>query len=114
MKENKGLKILGDTLEFSDEEARREFQWMRMMAAIKYDDYRDFIPGMRFLENLAAWLKQFDDLAARREAYNLLRRHLIYVSPPEMQRLVELLYPCVIERRLIEIVAQRRSIPKYM
>lgn len=114
MDENKGLKILDATLKFSDEEARREFKWLKMMAAIKYDDYRDFLPGMRFLENLAAWLQQFDDLAERREAYSLLRQRLIYISPPEMQRLVELLYPCVIERRLIEMISRRRGIPKYM
>jgi hypothetical protein len=114
MDDNKGLNILDATLEFSAEEARTEFQWLKMMAAIKYDDYRDFLPGMRFLENLAAWLQQFDDLAERREAYALLRRRLIYVSPPEMQRLVELFYPCVIERRLIEMTATRRGIPKYM
>lgn len=59
-------------------------------------------------------MQQFDDLAERREAYALLRQRLIYISPPEMQRLVELLYPCVIERRLTEIIAQRRGIPKYM
>jgi Fe2+ transport system protein FeoA len=114
MDDNKGLNILDATLEFSAEEARTEFQWLKMMAAIKYDDYRDFLPGMRFLENLAAWLQQFDNLAERREAYALLRRRLIYVSPPEMQRLVELFYPCVIERRLIEMTATRRGIPKYM
>jgi hypothetical protein len=114
MDDNKGLNILAATLEFSAEEARTEFQWLKMMAAIKYDDYRDFLPGMRFLENLAAWLQQFDHLAERREAYALLRRRLIYVSPSEMQRLVELFYPCVIERRLIEMTAARRGIPKYM
>lgn len=114
MDDNKGLKILDATLKFSPDEARTEFQWLKMMAAIKYDDYRDFLPGMRFLENLAAWLQQFDDLTERRQAYALLRSRLIYISPPEMQRLVELFYPCVIERRLVDMVATRRRIPKYM
>ena len=113
MDENKGLKILGQTLEWSDDKARTEFRWLKMMAAIKYDDYRDFLPGMRFLENLAAWLQQFPQLEERQEAYKLLRDRLIYISIPEMQRLVELFYPCFIERRLIQIVAERRNIPKY-
>ena len=114
MDENKGLNILAATLQFSADEARTEFQWLKMMAAIKYDDYRDFIPGMRFLENLAAWLQQFEVLSERREAYTLLRRRLIYISPPEMQRLVELFYPCVIERHLIRVIAKRLDIPEYM
>src|ERR1700682_5793587 len=55
MDENKGLKILSQTLGWTDEEARTQFRWLKMMAAIKYDDYRDFLPGVRFLENLAGW-----------------------------------------------------------
>src|SRR5882757_9648046 len=86
MDENKGLKILSQTLGWSDEEARTEFRWLKMMAEIKYDDYRDFLPGMRFLENLAGWLQQFSELAERGEAYRLLRNRLIYISPPELQR----------------------------
>jgi hypothetical protein len=114
MDDNKGLKILSEIMGWEDEENRKEFAWLKMMAAIKYDEYRDFLPGMRFLENLAAWLQQFKSIDERKEAYALLRRRLIYVSPPEMQRLVELFYPCVIERRLIQIIGERRGIPKYM
>ena len=68
---------------------------------------------MRFLENLAAWLQQFETIADRQEAYALLRHRLIYISPPELQRLVELFYPCTIVRRLVSIVAMRRNIPPY-
>ena len=113
MDDNKGLKILGEILDWSDDEARAQFAWLKMMAAVKYDDYRDFLPGMRFLENLAAWLQQFDALSERRTAYDLLRKRLIFVSPSEMQRLVELFYPCFIERRLIEVIAARRCILAY-
>lgn len=113
MDDNKGLNILGSVMGWEDDEARREFAWLKMMAAIKYDDYRDFLPGMRFLENLAAWLQQFDTIEHRRETYALLRHRLIYISPPEMQRLVELFYPCEMERRLVFVVAQRRAIEPY-
>lgn len=113
MEDNKGLKILSEILSWDEDMSRREFAWLKMMAAIKYDDYRDFLPGMRFLENLAAWLQQFELPEERKLAYSLLRKRLIYVSHPEMQRLVELSYYNVIERRLIQIVAQRRGIPLY-
>lgn len=29
------------------------------MARLKYDGYRDFQAGMRFIESLATWLRQF-------------------------------------------------------
>jgi hypothetical protein len=113
MDDSRGLKILSDVLGWDEDQSRTEFAWLKMMAAIKYDDYRDFLPGMRFLENLAAWLQQFEALEDRLEAYALLRHRLIYVSPPEMQRLVELCYHSVIESRLVKIVAARRQIPPY-
>lgn len=113
MDDNRGLKILSEVLEWSDDQSREEFAWLKLMAAVKYDDYRDFLPGMRFLENLAAWLQQFTTLDDRRTAYQLLRRRLIFVSPPEMQRLVELFYPTVIAPRLIQTIAGRRGMPAY-
>lgn len=114
MENARRLKILGDILGWDDEKAREEFAWLRMMASIKFDEYRDFLPGMRFFENLAAWLQQFETPEERAEAYRFLRRELIYVSSSEMQRLVELLYPCHIQRFLVERIAQKLNIPKYM
>lgn len=114
MENARRLKILGDILGWDDEKAREEFAWLRMMASIKFDEYRDFLPGMRFFENLAAWLQQFETLDERLEAYRFLREELIYVSSSEMQRLVELLYPCHIQRYLIKRIAQKLKIPKYM
>lgn len=111
---NYRLKILSDILKWEEDQPRIEFEWLRLMASVKYDDYRDYQPGMRFFENLASWLQQFDSLDERRQAYLLLRNRLIYVSPPEMHRLVELFYHCEIERRIIKMVSQRCNVPKYL
>ena len=46
-------------MSWSDERARDEFRWLRLMARLKYDGYRDFQAGMRFIESLATWLRQF-------------------------------------------------------
>lgn len=114
MDDSKRLKVLSDILQWDAEEATLEFAWLKQMAAIKYDDYRDFVPGMRFFENLASWLQQFETLDERRIAYGLLRQRLIYVSPSEMQRLVEQLYPCYVERPVIRAVANRCKVPTYL
>jgi hypothetical protein len=92
--------------------AAREFAWLRMMASVKYDGYRDFLAGMRFLESLAAWLQQFEP-THRETAYSLLRERLIYVGPAEMLRLVELFFPTRMERYLIGLVAAREDVPHY-
>ena len=47
---------------------------------------------MRFIENLATWLQQFEP-AEREIAYGFVRRSLVYIGPGEMQRLVEQFYP---------------------
>lgn len=113
MNETRRLALLSDIMGWDDSEATREFAWLKLMAAIKYDDYRDYLPGMRFFENLAAWLQQFKPGEERAVAYDLLRNRMIYISPAEMQRLVELMYPCAIERQLINTIAARRNIAPY-
>lgn len=92
MKTNTALRLLAAIMDWTDEEANREFRWMDLMARLKYDDYREFLAGMRFLESLVAWLQQFDS-TERATAYAFVRERLVFVSPAERQRLVELLYP---------------------
>lgn len=37
MNQELGLRILSGILEWNDEQARREFEWLRLMARLKYD-----------------------------------------------------------------------------
>ncbi len=101
MKTNTALRLLGAVMEWTDEEAREEFRWMDLMARLKYDDYREFLAGMRFLESLVAWLQQFEP-ADRAAAYAFVRKRLVFVSAAERQRLVELLYPRVVWPVLVQ------------
>lgn len=112
MNQELGLRILSGILEWNDEEARREFEWLRLMARLKYDGYRDFQAGMRFIESLATWLQQFER-AERQVAYGFLRTTLLYIGPAEMQRLVEQFYPRVVRDRLVRTVAAQQGIPLY-
>jgi hypothetical protein len=50
MKERLALRLLGAIMDWTDEQAREEFQWLRMMSHLKYDGYRDFVAGVRFVE----------------------------------------------------------------
>jgi hypothetical protein len=53
---------LSDLMEWNNERARREFEWLRLMSRMKYDVYPEFLAGMRFIESLTDWLQQFTDL----------------------------------------------------
>lgn len=112
MNQELALKVLSQIMAWPDERAREEFQWLRLMARLKYDGYRDFQAGMRFIESLATWLQQFE-AGERETAYAFVRRSLVYVGPGEMQRLVEQFYPRFVRNRLLETVAAERSLPAH-
>ena len=112
MKEDLALKVLSQIMKWDDERARTEFAWLRLMSRLKYDGYRDFQAGMRFLESLAVWLQQFAP-DERETAYTFVRKTLTYVGPAELQRLVEQFYPRAVRGRLNQMVAAERGIPPY-
>ena len=109
MNQDLGLKILGQIMDWEDDRARDEFAWLKLMARLKYDGYRDFQAGMRFIESLATWLQQFEP-HERETAYAFVRRSLVYIGPSEMQRLVEQFYPRFVRDRLLRMAAAERNI----
>lgn len=112
MNQELGLKILGEIMAWTDDRAREEFRWLRLMARLKYDGYRDFQAGMRFIESLATWLQQFKR-EERETAYAFVRHALVYIGPSEIQRLVEQFYPRIVWDRLIRTIAAERGLPTY-
>ena len=112
MNQDLGLKVLGRIMNWTDAYARQEFAWLKLMARLKYDGYRDFQAGMRFIESLATWLQQFAQ-HERETAYVFVRHVLIYIGPSEMQRLVERFYPDTVQDRLVRTVAAACDIQLY-
>jgi hypothetical protein len=113
MNQKLGLQLLGEIMQWSDEQARDEFRWLKLMSRIRYDGYEDFRAGVRFLERLSVWLQQFKP-QHRETAYQFVKNRLVYIGPAEMQLLVERLYPEVIERRLVRAVSTAQEIPPYL
>ena len=107
-----GLRILGEIMDWDEDRAMKEFAWLRLMSRLKYDGYRDFIAGMRFVESLAAWLQQFKP-EEREIAYSFVRNSLVYVGPAEIQHLVELFYPETVQGKLLSAVAASLTISKH-
>ena len=99
-------------MRWSDEQARDEFRWLKLMSRFRYDGYEDFRAGARFIERLSVWLQQFKQ-QDREVAYQFLKKRLIYIGPAEMQLLVERLYTETVQRQLLLEVAARRGIPPY-
>jgi len=111
--ERLSLRTLAELMAWSDERAMAEFAWLRLMSRLKYDGYHHYLAGVRFVESLVLWLRQFDP-ADRNVAYALVRNRLAYVSTQEIRRLVELLYPREVEPALVRAAARRCGVPWYL
>ncbi|AFL89327.1 hypothetical protein Terro_3096 [Terriglobus roseus DSM 18391] len=92
MNQDLGLRVLSQILGWDDDRAREEFSRLSILARYKYDSYRDFVAGARFIEKLAEWLQQFA-LEDRAAAYQFVHANLIYLTPSEINHLVELCFP---------------------
>lgn len=112
MNQDLALKVMGEIMRWDDDEARKEFRWLKLMARLKFDGYRDFQAGMRFIESLATWLQQFDQ-EERKVAYTFVKERLVYVGPGEVRRLVEQFFPNTIRQRIVQTVASDLGIKPY-
>ncbi|MER9351985.1 hypothetical protein NKI61_01640 [Mesorhizobium sp. M0514] len=112
---NMALDLIAEVMGWDEERgspATAEYAWLRMMSSIKYDGYADFRAGVRFIESLAVWLKQFE-FEDRAIAYEFFKRRLVYISPAELQCLIDLFFPEVVTPGLREAVAKAIAIRPY-
>ena len=100
-------------MSWTDDQAHDEFARLRLLASLKYDGYRDFEAGVRFIESLASWLQQFQP-DERDTAYQFVTDRLVYIGPGEMKKLVEQFYPNWFRPELIRVVAEEFNIRPYM
>lgn len=91
MKDTLAEQLLAKVLGWEPSDVARERPILQAMASLKYDEYEQFSPGLRFLESLALWLNQFDPVD-RGVAYRFLRSSLVFCSAEEMDHLVETAY----------------------
>lgn len=79
---------------------------IQIISEIKYDDYQQYTHGMRYVESLALWMRQFSTKEEKERAYNFLKQQLIYISEEEMRQLVSYSFPTVMRRYLLEITKE--------
>lgn len=104
---------LSEIMQWDTARARAEFAWLALMSKMKYDGYQDFRAGARFVECLADWVQQFPTIPEREIAYGFVRHYVVYLSPGEMNHLVELFFPETVQWRLMQAAASRLAVPAY-
>jgi hypothetical protein len=93
MREELAEQLLKFVLDWNIPTAKEEINKLRYLTAVKYDNYRNFEVGKRFLESLVLWLRQFKTVDERKIAYDFIIQRLLYISEPQMDHLVNLAYP---------------------
>ena len=102
-------KLTGD---FLKEDFPATSKYFQAMAKYKYDGYKQFSPGMRFIERLALWLKQFN-IQDREIALQFVKEKLVYVSGPELDLLIASCFPDTIRPILVKKISKTENIDEY-
>lgn len=106
-------RLLASIMDWTPEDVARERPVLQALAALKYDEYQQFSPGMRFVESLALWLGQFHELVERKAAYNFVLSRLVFLSHAEMAHFAAIAYPDVIRPVFIEQAAKDATLPPF-
>lgn len=112
MRDRLAEQLLAKVMDWTAAETAAERPRLQTIAAHKYDEYQQFAPGMRFVESLALWLRQFSP-ADRRIAYRFAVDQLVFCSAAEMGHLVSIAYPDHVRPRMLRKVAEELSLPPW-
>lgn len=112
MREALAERLLATVMNWTPEDVANERPLLQAMAALKYDEYQQFAPGIRFVESLALWLRQFKTDKERRTAYDFVKSRLVFFSAAEIAHLVTIAYPDHIRPLLISRAAQTAKVPE--
>jgi hypothetical protein len=91
MKDDLAQSLLAHIMQWDAAKLNDERFRIQLLADLKYDDYQKYSQGMRYVESLALWLKNFD-VDDRSIMYNFIKENLIYISEGQMRNLVENAY----------------------
>lgn len=113
MKDKLAEEILAHVMGWDSAQVAEAGVALQMLATHKYDSYEGYRPGVKFLENLGAWLHQFESNEHRQIALQFVREKLVFISNAELDHLIETVYPDSIRPMLMEMTAERLGCSPY-
>src|SRR6266436_2258060 len=103
MRDQNAEQLLAKVMGWQDEASVQVVPKIQLLADFKYDAYRRFSPGKRFVESLALWLKQFAEVD-RNTALDFVLSKMIFISDLEFSHLVETAYPDLILQERFRLI----------
>lgn len=113
MKSELAEKLLATVMGWKTDEVGHRLRDLLALAALKYDGYGQYRPGVRFIETLASWLEQFEQ-DERDSAIDFVLSDLIFISRSELSHIIEIVYPDLIRPLLIQESAKRTGRPTHL
>lgn len=115
MRTNLAESLLARTLNWTPEEISTERRLLQNLGNFKYDGYYQFSHGIRFIESLMRWLKQFETIEEKKIAYEFVKKKLIFISNEQMLHLVNVSFSEKVRPRIIKKSADTLGInPHYL
>ena len=105
--------LLASIMSWSPKKLAAERAALEFMGSMKYDAYDRYMPGMRFMSSLVQWLNGIDK-EDRDEAFNFIKRRLVFISSTQMNYLVDLLYDSKMRPILLDMATAETGMPSYM
>ncbi|AYL95291.1 phosphoribosyltransferase-like protein [Mucilaginibacter celer] len=106
-------RLLVKIMQWNSDEISKQRPMLQALANLKYDEYQQFSPGIRFMESLVKWLGQFESLEERHIAYAFVMNQLIFISSNQIQHLVNITFAEKINPIIIEKTAQHSKFSPY-
>lgn len=102
-------RVLAHIVDWGAAKLSKELLDLALLAEFKYDEYGQFSPGMRFIESLSLWLRQFKG-DEQEKMYRLVKDWLVFVSNAEMQHYIKTAYADHAKPILVREAARRAGI----
>ena len=112
MQEKIAVQILKHTMGWSHENVTDNLADLQTLSDYGYDEYQQFIPGMRFIESLAIWLNQLPT-DKRDAAFRFVKEKLLYITQDQMKQIISVAYPDHIVPILLRQASSKLVIPHW-
>jgi hypothetical protein len=107
-------RLLAEIMEWDSEKVSYERPRIHAISQIKYDEYQQYTPGVRYIQSLVRWLNQFDTIKQRDMIYDFISKNLVFISNSEVVHLINIAFPDYIRKILIDRAAKEIGIKEYM
>lgn len=113
MKDNIAERLLAKLMNWETEELKEHAAKLQALAVLKYDEYEQYKPGIKFAEHLVIWLRQFQDAQERADALQFIEEKLLFITNRELNHIIGLAYPDCVKTELRNTVAEQLSLPSW-